>query len=476
MLVGSRAATFPVLPGRTPQRWSSPLTRPAAVAPADVSICYDDGREVPRPTVAAHMTPPAESAAVSPRSAGSPVSSSGGSAGVQVPAEPSCCGAELRAVLRLVADNGRQLAQLRAQFRQLLSRETPPTPPARCVLMREAHTQTEDDTPRRPTTAAAAVNTSFSLTPRRDVGTDPAAPCPPARADRTAAVPPPAERTAAVPPPAAEVTGSGGRENTAQLQRRRVQEWVAGEGWAEEAEPELTLRGLVLPPVPEQQPSPEASVHVDMPVYQQSPGGSCDGSVADDAEADRPRRPDTTFFQNVMGQVNQILDGAAARGESGGSAEVSDKSQSLSASPVPRHRDEEVIEAETDPVRRATLQQLRAAGVSLVTSQANDESMLDYSCPPRAVRTTAAVPCSTDLSLEMNTLAMKYVDSRQLMQRAAAVGGRPAPHPVEARLLGKENLAPPSRGRPTDMTMYGISDSNMSFSTRKYMEKFNLQS
>ena len=56
------------------------------------------------------------------------------------------------------------------------------------------------------------------------------------------------------------------------------------------------------------------------------------------------------------------------------------------------------------------------------------------------------------------------------------VGGRPAPHPVEARLLGKENLAPPSRGRPTDMTMYGISDSNMSFSTRKYMEKFNLQS
>ena len=27
---------------------------------------------------------------------------------------------------------------------------------------------------------------------------------------------------------------------------------------------------------------------------------SCDGSVAEDAEMDRPRRPDTTFFQNVM--------------------------------------------------------------------------------------------------------------------------------------------------------------------------------
>ena len=60
------------------------------------------------------------------------------------------------------------------------------------------------------------------------------------------------------------------------------------------------------------------------------------------------------------------------------------------------------------------------------------------------------------------------------------VTGQPCPmgrlEAVEARLLGKENLAPPSRGRPTDMTMYGISDSNMSFSTRKYMEKFNLQS
>ena len=46
--------------------------------------------------------------------------------------------------------------------------------------------------------------------------------------------------------------------------------------------------------------------------------------------------------------------------------------------------------------------------------------MLDYSCPPRAMRAAASVPCSSDLSLEMNTLAMKYVDSRQLMQRAAA--------------------------------------------------------
>ena len=240
----SPASSVPLRPSPAPSAppRPSPLARPASVVSADVSISYEDGREVPRPAPATRRTRPAES----------PVSGS-----VPVPPEPACCGAELRAVLRLVADNGRQLAQLRAQVRQLLSREPPPPPPDR-VLLREAQTETEGYSPTRPATAAAAVNTSLGLTPRRDVGTDPPPPPPTTPAERTAA---------------AEVTDSGGRENTAQVQCRRVQEWVAGEGWAEEAEPELTLRGLVLPSVPEQQPSPEASVHVDMPVYQPSPGG-----------------------------------------------------------------------------------------------------------------------------------------------------------------------------------------------------------
>ena len=204
----------------------------------------------------ARRTPSVEPAAVVPaRSAGSPVSGGEGSAAA-VPPEPACCGAELRAVLRLVAENGRQLSQLRAQVRQLLSREPAAvvTSPTQRVLLREAETQTGGELVPRPATAAAAVNTSFSLPARRDVGTDPAPP-PPAAAGRTA-----------------EVTGSAGRENTAQLQRRRVQEWVVGAGWTE-PEPELTLRGLVLPTVPEQQPSPEASLHVEMQEYQPSPAG-----------------------------------------------------------------------------------------------------------------------------------------------------------------------------------------------------------
>ncbi|XP_037091425.1 SCL-interrupting locus protein-like [Pollicipes pollicipes] len=251
-------------------------------------------------------------------------------------------------------------------------------------------------------------------------------------------------------------------ENTAQVQQRRVQEWVDGRGWAVE-ETDLTLRGVVLPPVPEQAPSPEQSLHVQMQEYQPSGDGSAGGSAAEEEAETERAKPDKTFFQNVMGQVNQILNAYPAEPE-------------RPATPPKEVGPPRAAASSEDPVRRATLQQLRAAGVSLAPSQTNERSVFDYSCVPRAARPSAAVPCSSDLSLEINTLAMKYVDSRQLLQRAGAVGGRPSPHPVEARLLGKENLTPPPPGRPTDMTVYGISDSNMSFSTRKYMEKFNLQS
>ena len=52
-----------------------------------------------------------------------------------------------------------------------------------------------------------------------------------------------------------------------------------------------------------------------------------------------------------QGQVNEILAGAGRAEAEGGSPVV------------------EVLESEPDPVRRATLQQLRAAGVSLAPSQ-----------------------------------------------------------------------------------------------------------
>ena len=65
--------------------------------------------------------------------------------------------------------------------------------------------------------------------------------------------------------------------------------------------------------------------------------------------------------------MNQILDGAG-RGQPAGPAEAGCPAPVTS----PRHPDEEVIAAERDPVRRATLQQLRAAGVHLAPGQPTD--------------------------------------------------------------------------------------------------------
>ena len=64
--------------------------------------------------------------------------------------------------------------------------------------------------------------------------------------------------------------------------------------------------------------------------------------------------------------MNEILAGAgradAGRAEAEGGSPVA----------VPQRREQEVLESEPDPVRRATLQQLRAAGVSLAPSQPDD--------------------------------------------------------------------------------------------------------
>lgn len=233
----------------------------------------------------------------------------------------TCCGAELRAVLRIVADNGRQLATLRRQLAALLAREERAEAAPRTLLVREAETQTEAG--RRPATAAAGVNTSLGLlkAKQRDAGTDPLPsppPAPPAeplsrgatvprrvlanatrsssaesaavwpqeagreccRAARAGVVA--ADRRGSGTPPQRRPTASGTPAqpadsetlNTAQVQARRVQEWVEADGWAGGEEQELTLRGVVLPPVAEQPPSPEPSLHVELQEYQPSQNGS----------------------------------------------------------------------------------------------------------------------------------------------------------------------------------------------------------
>ena len=72
--------------------------------------------------------------------------------------------------------------------------------------------------------------------------------------------------------------------------------------------------------------------------------------------------------------MNEILAGAGrAEAEGGSPAAVPQRrAEGRSPAPLSQRPDLEVPESEPDPVRRATLQQLRAAGVSLAPSQPDD--------------------------------------------------------------------------------------------------------
>ncbi|XP_035268182.1 SCL-interrupting locus protein homolog [Anguilla anguilla] len=211
------------------------------------------------------------------------------------------------------------------------------------------------------------------------------------------------------------------------------------------------------------------------------------------------------FYQDLLGQVNSRLQGCASEDEEeeGETTRPSHsksresfsppKSKPLQAFPTsPRpHRQKKNSSpkhSDKDQVLQATLRQLKQLGVTLE---------LDSASPSRAIRTTvdsastlacinpeAVVPRltlsesvgasmwgpsgSTDLSLEANAIALKYLSDSHLSQfsRGARLAGPLEAH--SALLSGKA---------PTEKSGVGLSilsPSNMSFATRKYMKKYGL--
>ncbi|KAJ8395478.1 hypothetical protein AAFF_G00032120 [Aldrovandia affinis] len=202
----------------------------------------------------------------------------------------------------------------------------------------------------------------------------------------------------------------------------------------------------------------------------QSP--SRDGQQAANGEQEQ------RFYQDLLGQVNSRLQGCVS-GDEGEEEEEAAASRRRNSSPR---------QAEKDQVLQATLRQLKQLGVTVALDPAGPgkatlatlESASTLACiNPEAVITRLTLSDSvgasiwgpsgsTDLSLEANAIALKYLSDTHLSQFSQ--GARPAgPLPAHNALL--------SRRASTEKSAVGLSilsPSNLSFATRKYMRKYGL--
>ncbi|CAD1472564.1 unnamed protein product, partial [Heterotrigona itama] len=193
----------------------------------------------------------------------------------------------------------------------------------------------------------------------------------------------------------------------------------------------------------ERLPSPEPSLHLEMQEY----------SSDDDSEnVKRSSNLGWTLYNDVLEQVNQLLQ------KSG----IIDEQQQKQAKVNQNERDEPE-RAALDPVKAATLEQLKKLGISLSENSdakelnSSNKMTFDSSYYPRLdyqtnmTQTTSAVN-ETNTSMHMKALALKYLSNEQLAELAVQRQGASVKHLMVSNLQG----------------------TNMSFATMRYLERYQL--
>ncbi|KZC09418.1 SCL-interrupting locus protein like protein [Dufourea novaeangliae] len=194
----------------------------------------------------------------------------------------------------------------------------------------------------------------------------------------------------------------------------------------------------------ERPPTPEPSIHVEMQEY----------SSDDDSEkVKRSSKVGWTFYNNVLGQVNQLLQNSC----------VTDDQQQDQRKVNQNNRDETENRA-LDSVKVATLEQLKKLGISLSENPEHKESnnsnktTFDSSFYPRLdyqanmTQATSAVN-ETNTSMHMKALALKYLTDEQLSELAVQRQGSAS---VKHLMLSN------------------VQGTNMSFATMRYLERYQL--
>ncbi|KAL6428666.1 hypothetical protein ACFW04_007934 [Cataglyphis niger] len=193
-------------------------------------------------------------------------------------------------------------------------------------------------------------------------------------------------------------------------------------------------------------PTPEPSIHVEMQEY------------TSDDESDKLKHTPKigwTFYDNVLGQVNEILQNSTV---------MNDKNQT-NAKIVRKIEQENDMETRTalNNVKTATLEQLRKLGISLTENKEYKESNcdnktldFDSSFYPRLdqanmIHTTSVN--ETNTSKHMKALALKYLSDEQLADIAL--------HKEESSSL-------------KHLMVSNMQGTNMSLATMRYLERYKI--
>ncbi|XP_014616580.1 PREDICTED: uncharacterized protein LOC106793849 isoform X1 [Polistes canadensis] len=196
-----------------------------------------------------------------------------------------------------------------------------------------------------------------------------------------------------------------------------------------------------LPPI-----TPEPSIHVDMQEY------------SSDEESDKIKRTSKvgwTFYNKVLGQVNQILQNSST-------VDPSDPKDVKTRHNV--EQDEIENQAILDNVKVATLEQLRKLGISLVDKPESMEKIntrkvefdssfyprLDFQ--PNITRATSGIT-ERNTSMHMEALALKYLSNEQLAE-------------LTTQKQGSASLK--------QVMLSNMQGTNLSFATMRYLERYQL--
>ncbi|KMQ96374.1 leucine-rich repeat-containing protein [Lasius niger] len=195
-------------------------------------------------------------------------------------------------------------------------------------------------------------------------------------------------------------------------------------------------------------PTPEPSIHVEMQEY-----------TSDDESDTLKHTPKIgwTFYNNVLGQVNDILQNSSV---------MDDKNQN-NAKIVRKVEQENDMETRTalNTVKAATLEQLRRLGISLTENNEYRESnsnnkTLDFDssfyprldCQANMIHTTSVVN-ETNTSMHMKALALKYLSDEELADIAL--------HKQESSSL-------------KHLMVSNMQGTNMSLATMRYLERYKI--
>ncbi|KAG5320875.1 STIL protein, partial [Acromyrmex heyeri] len=193
-------------------------------------------------------------------------------------------------------------------------------------------------------------------------------------------------------------------------------------------------------------PTPEPSIHVEMQEY-----------VSDD-ESDKLKHTSKigwTFYNNVLGQVNEILQNSGV---------ITDEDLNHAKTPCVEQENDRETKSALNTVKAATLEQLRRLGISLTENnehrESNDNKTLDFdsSFYPRLdhqanmTHATSAVN-ETNTSMHMKALALKYLSDEQLTDIAW--------HKQESSSL-------------KHLMLSNMQGTNMSLATMRYLERYQL--